>query len=42
MLQAFRVAAIKREAEVYLSQGLHQEALSIYDQFLKNLCVIFI
>ena len=36
MSHAFRVAAIRREAEVYLSQGLHQEALSIYADFIAD------
>jgi hypothetical protein len=30
------IAQIKHEAETYLSQGLHQEALAVYENFLAN------
>lgn len=32
----FILAAIRNEAETYLSQGLHQEALAVYNRFLAN------
>ena len=32
----FRIATVKHEAEVYLSQGLHQEALSVYDRYMAD------
>lgn len=36
MSHVFRIAQIKHEAETYLSQGLHQEALTVYEKFLAN------
>lgn len=36
MSHAFRIASIKHEAEVYLSQGLHEEALSVYNKFITE------
>jgi hypothetical protein len=30
------IAQIRHEAETYLSQGLHQEALAVYERFLAN------
>lgn len=32
----FIIAAIRYEAETYCAQGLHQEALAVYDRFLAN------
>ena len=32
----FILAAIRYEAETYRAQGLHQEALAVYDRFLAN------
>lgn len=36
MSSVFRIAQVKHEAETYLSQGLHQEALGVYERFLAN------
>jgi tetratricopeptide (TPR) repeat protein len=36
MAHVFRIAQVKHEAETYLSQGLHQEAVAVYERFLAN------
>ena len=36
MPNVFRIIQIKHEAETYLSQGLHEEALAVYKKFLSN------
>jgi tetratricopeptide (TPR) repeat protein len=36
MAGAHRIAQIRYEAEIYHDQGLHKEALAIYDRFLSN------
>jgi tetratricopeptide (TPR) repeat protein len=36
MPKMFKIAQIEHEAETYLSQGLHQEALAVYKKFLSN------
>ena len=36
MAEMTEIAQIKHEAETYLSQGLHQEALAVYERFLAD------
>lgn len=36
MAGAHRIAEIRHEAEIYHDQGLHKEALAVYDRFLSN------
>lgn len=36
MPNRLKLAQIKHEAETYLSQGLHKEALAVYEKFLSN------
>jgi tetratricopeptide (TPR) repeat protein len=36
MSPSIRIAQIKHEAEIYFSQGLHQEALTVYERLLAN------
>jgi len=32
----FIIAAVRYEAEIYCAQGLHREAMAVYDRFLAN------
>ena len=36
MTDMLEIAQIRHEAETYLSQGLHQEALAVYEKFLSS------
>jgi hypothetical protein len=36
MSSVFRIARVRHEAETYLSQGLHREALGVYERFLDD------
>lgn len=36
MAGAYRIAEIRHEAEIYHDQGLHKEALAVYDRFLSK------